>query len=76
MGFVPSTYEDGDDIVLMPEGKVPYVLHPVPKVDNHNKVDSRSSGPRRYRFLGDAYSQGIMQGEAWNVNQLEAIVLI
>jgi hypothetical protein len=76
MGFVPSNSEEGDVIVLMPGGKVPYVLHPVPEVDNHNKVDSRSNGPRHYRVLGDAYIQGIMHGEAWDVNQLETIVLI
>ena len=49
VGVGPKTIKDGDCIVVLFGGKVPYVL--------------RRSG-RRFRFIGDVYIPGLMEGQA------------
>ena len=49
MGIGPKTVKGGDRIVVLFGGKVPYILRP--------------SG-RRFKFVGDAYIPGLMDGQA------------
>jgi hypothetical protein len=67
MGLVPENAVVGDQVVLLAGGKVPYVL----RLESDENASSRE-----YKFLGDAYIHGIMQGEAWDKNKVEPIVLI
>lgn len=77
-------------VVLMPRGKVPYVLR---RVMDHDKGGSKNADEPRseyeehkpsvkqtmmpqYPFLGDAYVQGIMDGEAFDQSKLQIVTLI
>ncbi|KAJ4370725.1 hypothetical protein N0V83_005246 [Neocucurbitaria cava] len=74
MGFAPESCEKGDLIVLMPGGKVPYILRPASEADEIPFTDWTPGN--RFTFLGDAYLQGIMHGEAYDEERLELIALV
>lgn len=76
IGWVPREARNGDVLTFMPGGKVPYVLRQVTETDSPNASVGNSSEARRYRFLGDAYIHGIMQGQAYDETHLEAISLV
>jgi hypothetical protein len=65
LGLAPMDAQVGDKIVLLGGGKVPYILRP---------KDGAETG--YYELIGDAYVHGIMDGEAWNPELLEEIVLV
>jgi hypothetical protein len=65
LGLAPMDAQVGDRIVLLGGGKVPYILRP---------KDGTETGC--YELIGDAYVHGIMDGEAWNPELLEEIVLV
>ncbi|KAJ3545871.1 hypothetical protein NM208_g2285 [Fusarium decemcellulare] len=54
IGFGPEEAERGDVVVIIPGGKVPYVLR---------RVEDSGSGTEKYRLLGDAFINGVMAGE-------------
>ncbi|KAJ4253411.1 hypothetical protein NW762_010569 [Fusarium torreyae] len=54
IGFGPEAAEKGDAVVVIPGGKVPYVLR---------RVEDPDCGVRKYRLLGDAFINGVMAGE-------------
>ncbi|KAN0106852.1 HET domain containing protein [Hyaloscypha variabilis] len=64
LGLAPMDAENGDRIALLEGGSVPYILRPV------------SGDGTEYEFIGDAYVHGIMDGEAWKVDDLVDIVLV
>jgi hypothetical protein len=89
MGWAPKGARKGDVVVLMPGGKVPYVSRSLDVDDEDDCDDERArSGASnstasaaqtirpRYRFLSDAYAQGIMNGEAYDESKLAEITLI
>ncbi|KAM0266213.1 hypothetical protein ACHAPA_007215 [Fusarium lateritium] len=57
IGFGPEMSEEGDTIVILPGGKVPYVLR---------HVQVTVPGAPRFQLLGDAFIHGVMDGEAIN----------
>jgi hypothetical protein len=65
LGLAPMDAQVGDKIVLLGGGKVPYIVRP---------KDGAEIGC--YELIGDAYVHGIMDGEAWNPELLEEIVLV
>jgi hypothetical protein len=79
-GWVPKASMEGDLIVIMPGGKVPYVLQPIPTPEtnylsgNNQPTDVRTT--QHYTFLGDAYIHGFMNGEAYEEEKLEPIILV
>jgi hypothetical protein len=56
--------EHGDRIALLEGGNVPYILRP--KIGKENE----------YELIDDAYVHGIMDGEAWKVDDLVDVVLV
>lgn len=60
LGWGPDACQIGDPVVLIPGGKVPYVLRA------HVAADSSQGGKRMFTFLGDAYIEGLMNGEAFD----------
>ncbi|KAL8915907.1 MAG: hypothetical protein Q9208_008803 [Pyrenodesmia sp. 3 TL-2023] len=58
LGSAPESTREGDQIYLLSGGRVPFVLRP------------RSDGT--YRLVGESYVHGIMQGEAFDREQLVA----
>ena len=58
MGFGPPTCRQGDAVVVLFGGRVPYILRLLSQ--------SESSVNTSYSVLGDAYVHGIMDGEALN----------
>ncbi|KAF3005174.1 hypothetical protein E8E13_010644 [Curvularia kusanoi] len=74
LGIVPNDARIGDCIVLMPGGKVPYVLRPVEDSDSTEHSGLVEGG--RYEFIGDCYIHGIMNGEAWDESKLQDIILV
>jgi hypothetical protein len=53
----------GDRMALFEAGKVPYILRP------------RIGKEDEYELIGDAYVHGIIDGEAWNPDDLADIIL-
>jgi len=58
VALVPHAAEVGDRVALFKGGRCPFVV--------------RKWG-RKWRFVGDAYIHGMMEGEAWDVNKCEEI---
>ncbi|KAM0189143.1 hypothetical protein ACHAPI_010161 [Fusarium lateritium] len=69
IGFGPERSQEGDSIVILPGGKVPYVLR---------HVQATVSGAPRFRLLGDAFILGVMDGEAIDLQTsvFEEIVIL
>lgn len=64
LGLAPMDAKVGDRISLLEGGSVPYILRP--KAGRENE----------WQIIGGAYVHGIMDGEAWEPNQLVDIVLV
>ncbi|KAJ8107443.1 hypothetical protein OPT61_g8864 [Boeremia exigua] len=75
LGLVPEAAQPGDHVVLMPGGRVPYVLRRVSGASTSLREGSESN-TARFEFIGDCYIHGIMLGEAWDESKLEEIVLV
>ncbi|KAL1857030.1 hypothetical protein Daus18300_010477 [Diaporthe australafricana] len=57
IGFVPASSQPDDIVVIFAGGKVPYVLREL--------ADDKADRSRSlYTFIGDAYVDGVMNGEA------------
>jgi hypothetical protein len=64
LGLAPMDAELGDRIALLEGGNVPYILRP--------KIGKETE----YELIGDAYVHGIMDGQAWKVDDLVNIILV
>ncbi|KUJ06501.1 HET-domain-containing protein [Mollisia scopiformis] len=65
LGLAPANARIGDVIALLQGGSVPYILRP-----------KRHAETGTYKFIGDAYVHGIMDGEAWDIDALQDITLV
>ena len=79
IGWVPLEARIGDAVVILPGGRVPYILRPV----NDPQLDSMHRGEsiQYYQILGDAYIHGVMDGEIFSIfkvmgGELDVIGLI
>ncbi|TGO36479.1 hypothetical protein BHYA_0123g00070 [Botrytis hyacinthi] len=63
IGLVPMDAQIGDQLFLLEGGKVPYILR-------------RMEGEEEYKIIGDCYVHGIMDGEEWNSDELQDVILI
>ncbi|KAK4182157.1 hypothetical protein QBC35DRAFT_368583, partial [Podospora australis] len=67
MGWAEKRCKKGDVIVIMGGGHAPFVSSPVE--DSERRIfegdAQKYSQLPQYRMLGDAYVQGIMEGEAF-----------
>lgn len=61
--LVPAAAVEGDVIVLAKGGRVPLVLRP----------DEQDGGDRYWKVVGEAYVQGIMDGEGWDEAKCEQL---
>lgn len=71
-GFGPEGTQPGDSVVIMPGGKVPYVL-------KRSKLVSANGGDVwAYEFLGDAFMRGVMLAELFSPEtpEMEEIILL
>ena len=67
-GFAPERCQTGDLIAVLAGGNIPFVLRP---------AVVEGSPPRQwYRLIGDSYIHGIMDGEAFDEEQLDGICLV
>lgn len=74
MSLVPTMTMPGDCVVFLVGGPVFYVLRALPD-DQHNNENPCST--RRFRFIGDSYVHGLMDGEIAEVGlNLEPIVVL
>ncbi|KAK8085470.1 hypothetical protein PG997_006741 [Apiospora hydei] len=71
MVLVPSHAEVGDEIVLVKEGKVPLVLRPKAGAEAGGAGD----GSQGYTVVGEAYVEGIMDGEAFREQDCAEILI-
>jgi hypothetical protein len=80
IGWGPTGITKDDHVAILPGDKVPYVLHRVrgePETKSEHHEESVEHGNMGYfQFLGDAYVQGIMNGEKYDETKLEKIALI
>jgi hypothetical protein len=90
IGFGPAKCQEGDLVVVLAGGTVPYIIRPVSpsrqksmviqgRGENLNEEELLSN--RWYTILGTAYVHGIMDGEAFEVldeneRQLKDIILV
>lgn len=58
IGWGPEDCKAGDEVVLLPGGRVPYIVRTF-------RSDLSDPNARLCKFLGDAYIHGVMGGEAW-----------
>ena len=80
IGWVPGQARVGDSVVLFSGGRVPYVLRQT-KPDITTTSGTPENTEQRvqsqtWNFIGDAYIHGIMQGERWDEEKLEAFHLV
>lgn len=75
LGLIPEAAEPGDHVVIMPGGRVPYIIRQLEGAYEHHTSDGVSTFTERYEFIGDCYIHGIMFGEAWDETKLRPIVL-
>lgn len=75
LGLIPRDARPGDHVVIMPGGKVPYVIRRVRGLKSGRRW-KKGDSVRRYEFIGDCYIHGIMHGEAWDESKIEPIVLV
>ena len=76
IGWVPEDSQTGDNVILLAGGEVQYVVRPVDLSDTDISEMSetyirKDQMPLAYTFVGDAYIQGIMQGERWDEKKFE-----
>lgn len=64
LGLAPMDAELGDRIVLLEGGSVPYILR------------AQIGKETEYELIGDAYVHGIMDGQAWTIDDLVNIILV
>ncbi|KAF4337924.1 heterokaryon incompatibility (het-6OR allele) [Fusarium beomiforme] len=62
IGFGPEAALEGDAIVILPGGKVPFVLR---------RLDDTEHGAVAYRLLGDAFINGVMAGENVDISSAD-----
>ena len=72
--MVPEETEEGDIVVLMPGGKLPYILRKLADPDEQDIGSNHNC--ERYQFIRDCYIDGIMHGEAWDESKLQKITLV
>jgi hypothetical protein len=65
LGLAPMDAEAGDTIALLEGGPVPYILRP---------MIGEEAGC--YELIGDAYVHGLMDGEGWEPDLLQEIILL
>jgi hypothetical protein len=65
-GIGPGSIQIGDEIHIFPRGRVPFVLRPSPQQDTRSCPQLTTPC---YALVGDCYLDGVMQGEAVNVEQ-------
>jgi hypothetical protein len=71
IGWAAEDCQVGDEVVLMPGGRVPYILRPF---EAEGPITRKA---RLYQFIGDAYIHGVMDGEAWlDPDELHPIIMI
>ncbi|KAI0439739.1 heterokaryon incompatibility protein-domain-containing protein [Xylaria telfairii] len=63
-GLCPWTAQEGDMVVLLYGGNIPYLLRPVDKEKNTN--EGSASAEDMFELVGECYTQGIMHGEFLN----------
>ncbi len=64
VGIGPRVMKPGDQVVIFSGGDIPHVV----------RQDKKS--PTKFRYLGDAYCDGIMDGEVWGLKPLQDFYLI
>lgn len=87
MGWVSECSQSGDTIVLLSGGRVPYVLRaeeeqvPPPEqalsaASDDDCEEGEAASCHSFRFIGDAYIHGIMQGECYDEDKMETFRLV
>jgi hypothetical protein len=78
IGWAPEKCQEGDLVVVLAGGNVPYILHAEPAVE----IPECGWGPFPcYSVLGDSYVHGIMDGEVFELldesdREMKEIILI
>jgi hypothetical protein len=88
-GLAPEKCKEGDLVVVLPGGNLPYIIRPVASTSTSSQEleggdrlrDNKSLTETRYTILGDSYVHGIMDGEAFDLiegqgGQLQEIILV
>jgi hypothetical protein len=71
LGLAPDSTELGDEIWLLQNSRVPFVLRPVPGGDDDGRQNQKQKGKedqeqqqkRRYLLVGEVFIYNAMQGE-------------
>ena len=63
IGLIPTRAKPNDLICIIPGGKVPYLIRPLPQ-----------RGQDYYRFVGEAYIHGLMKGEGMKLGKAKETI--
>ncbi len=63
IGLFPAFAKEGDHVCVVQGGQTPFVLR------------ARSDDPSKFELVGESFILGIMDGEAWNSDQLDTVTL-
>ncbi|KAK4112503.1 HET-domain-containing protein [Canariomyces notabilis] len=74
LGMGPAGVREGDVVVVFCGGRIPFVLRPVEDVIVAGDGDGGTK--RMFRFVGEAYCDGVMDGEVVGVRQLTEFYLV
>ena len=69
-GWMPSSAEIGDDIVIFHGARMPFVIRPV----SQGPVESVGEAIH-YELIGECFLHGVMDGEAVREDQAQMITL-
>ena len=68
LGFVPKTAQEGDEILVFPGARTPFVV----RCSGNASEDE----PESRRLIGDCYIRGLMHGEGLRENDMSQILII
>ncbi|KAL8927091.1 MAG: hypothetical protein Q9172_001513 [Xanthocarpia lactea] len=77
LGLGPDSIEGGEEVWAAAGSEWPFILERYPRREAGHSKDGEEAAPTRFRFKGEAFVHGIMQGELYesSVPKWERIIL-
>ena len=71
-GLVPASVEEGDRVVLLKGGTMPFIL----RRNREMGSGSEDSAMMEWRLIGEAYIHGVMKGELFDPTKCVSFTLL
>lgn len=73
IGLGPLSTQVGDEIWIICDAKLPFVLHPQPENNNASENPNQTEEVKQFQLVGETYLHGFMQGEALESGLLDKL---